>query len=143
VLQQLKAHGGILGGETSGHILCLDRATTGDGIIAALAVLETLTASGQDLALARRGLQKLPQVMVNVRAQGAREALASDTVRHALTEVERTLQGRGRVVLRASGTEPLVRVTIEGADAGEVQQLAGWLADAVKSAAHVHMTENP
>jgi phosphoglucosamine mutase len=60
-----------------------------------------------------------------------------------VTEVERTLQGRGRVVLRASGTEPVVRVTIEGADAGEVQQLAGWLADAVKSAAHVHMTENP
>jgi phosphoglucosamine mutase len=143
VLQQLKANGGMLGGETSGHILCLDRATTGDGIIAALAVLETLAASDQDLALARRGLQKLPQVMVNVRAPGAREALASDTVRHALTEVERTLQGRGRVVLRASGTEPLVRVTIEGADAGEVQQLAGWLADAVKSAAHVHMTENP
>jgi phosphoglucosamine mutase len=143
VLQQLKANGGMLGGETSGHILYLDRATTGDGIIAALAVLETLAASGQDLALARRGLQKLPQVMVNVRAPGAREALASDTVRHALTEVERTLQGRGRVVLRASGTEPVVRVTIEGADAGEVQQLAGWLADAVKSAAHTHMAENP
>lgn len=143
VLQQLKANGGVLGGETSGHILCLDRATTGDGIIAALAVLEALSASGQDLALARQGLQKLPQVMVNVRAEGAREALASDTVRHALTEVEHTLQGRGRVVLRASGTEPVVRVTIEGADAGEVQQLAGWLADAVKSAAHAHTMENP
>ncbi len=143
VLQQLKAHKGVLGGETSGHILCLDRSTTGDGIIAALAVLEALTGSGQDLALARRGLQKLPQVMVNVRAPGARESLASDSVRHALNEAERTLQGRGRVVLRASGTEPLVRVTIEGADAAEVQQLADWLAEAVKSAASAHLTENP
>jgi phosphoglucosamine mutase len=139
VLQQLKQHGGVLGGETSGHILCLDRASTGDGIVAALAVLEALVQSGQDLALARQGLQKLPQVMLNVRADGAREALASDAVRHALAEAERTLHGRGRVVLRASGTEPLVRVTIEGADATEVQQLAAWLADAVKSAAVAHV----
>ena len=139
VLQQLKQHGGVLGGETSGHILCLDRASTGDGIVAALAVLEALVQSGQDLALARQGLQKLPQVMVNVRAEGARHALASDAVRHALTEAERTLHGRGRVVLRASGTEPLVRVTIEGADATEVQQLAAWLAEAVKSAAAAHV----
>jgi phosphoglucosamine mutase len=135
VMQQLKEHGGMLGGETSGHILCLDRATTGDGIVAALAVLEVLALSGQDLATARQGLQKLPQVMLNVRAIGAREALASDEVLTALAEVEQTLHGRGRVVLRASGTEPLVRVTIEGADAAEVQQLAEKLAGIVKSAA--------
>lgn len=139
VLQQLKQHGGVLGGETSGHILCLDRATTGDGIVAALAVLEALVQSRQDLALARQGLQKLPQVMLNVRADGAREALASNVVRDALAEAERILHGRGRVVLRASGTEPLVRVTIEGADASEVQRLAAWLADAVKSAALAHV----
>jgi phosphoglucosamine mutase len=135
VMQQLKEHGGMLGGETSGHILCLDRATTGDGIVAALAVLEVLVQSGQDLATARQGLQKLPQVMLNVRAAGAREALASDDVLKALAEVEQTLHGRGRVVLRASGTEPLVRVTIEGADAAEVQQLAEKLAGIVKFAA--------
>ncbi|UJJ58443.1 phosphoglucosamine mutase [Rhodanobacter denitrificans] len=135
VLQQLKQHGGVLGGETSGHILCLDRATTGDGIIAALAVLEALVRSGEDLAAARQGLRKMPQVMLNVRAVGAREALASDQVRQALAEVEQVLHGRGRVVLRASGTEPLVRVTIEGADAAEVQQLAEKLAGTVKSAA--------
>ncbi|AGG89250.1 phosphoglucosamine mutase [Rhodanobacter denitrificans] len=135
VLQQLKQHGGVLGGETSGHILCLDRATTGDGIIAALAVLEALVRSGEDLAAARQGLRKMPQVMLNVRAVGAREALASDQVRQALAEVEQVLHGRGRVVLRASGTEPLVRVTIEGADAAEVQQLAERLAGTVKSAA--------
>jgi phosphoglucosamine mutase len=135
VLQQLKEHGGVLGGETSGHVLCLDRATTGDGIVVALAVLEALARSGVDLAAARQGLQKMPQVMLNVRAAGAREALASSEVKQALAEVEQTLHGRGRVVLRASGTEPLVRVTIEGADAVEVQQLAERLAGIVKSAA--------
>lgn len=135
VLQKLKEHGGVLGGETSGHVLCLDRATTGDGIVVALAVLEALARSGLDLAAARQGLQKMPQVMLNVRAAGAREALASSEVKQALAEVEQILHGRGRVVLRASGTEPLVRVTIEGADAVEVQQLAERLAGIVKSAA--------
>ena len=135
VMQELKQHGGVLGGETSGHILCLDRATTGDGIVAALAVLEALALSGQDLATARRGLKKLPQVMLNVRAIGAREALVSSEVQQSLAEVEQTLRGRGRVVLRASGTEPLVRVTIEAADAVEVQQLAEKLAGIVKSVA--------
>ncbi|MGP1667401.1 MAG: phosphoglucosamine mutase, partial [Rhodanobacter sp.] len=135
VMQQLRQHGGMLGGETSGHILCLDRATTGDGIVSALAVLEALVESGHDLATARKGLVKLPQVMLNVRAAGAREALGSDEVKQAQAEVEQVLHGRGRVVLRASGTEPLARVTIEGADATEVQQLAEKLAGIVKSVA--------
>ena len=135
VMQQLRQHEGILGGETSGHILCLDRATTGDGIIAALAVLEALAQAGEDLADARRGLKKLPQIMLNVRAGGARAALHSDEVGHALGEVEQILRGRGRVVLRASGTEPLVRVTVEGADVAEVRQLAEKLAGTVKSVA--------
>jgi phosphoglucosamine mutase len=135
VLQQMKEHGGNLGGETSGHILCLDRATTGDGIVSALAVLEALVYAGQDLAEARQGLHKMPQVMINVRAEGAREALHSDAVKAALIETEQALAGRGRVVLRASGTEPLVRVTVEAADEAEVKQLAGKLADVVKSAA--------
>ena len=135
VMQQLRQHEGILGGETSGHILCLDRATTGDGIIAALAVLEALAQAGEDLADARRGLKKLPQIMLNVRAGGARAALHSDEVGQALGEVEQTLRGRGRVVLRASGTEPLVRVTVEGADVAEVRQLAEKLAGTVKSVA--------
>jgi phosphoglucosamine mutase len=135
VLQQMKEHGGNLGGETSGHILCLDRATTGDGIVSALAVLEALVQAGQDLAKACEGLHKMPQVMINVRAEGAREALHSDAVRAALLETEQALAGRGRVVLRASGTEPLVRVTVEAADEAEVKQLAGKLADVVKLAA--------
>jgi phosphoglucosamine mutase len=135
VLQKLKEYDGVLGGETSGHLLCLDRATTGDGIVAALAVLEALKLSGQDLADARQGLQKLPQVMINVRAPGAREALASDAVQEALAVTEKALHGRGRVVLRASGTEPMVRVTVEAADEAEVRQLAEQLAAVVKSTA--------
>lgn len=135
VLQQMKQNQGNLGGETSGHILCLDRATTGDGIVAALAVLEALKQSGQDLSEARRGLQKMPQTMINVRADGAREALDGDAVREALAEIEQALAGRGRVVLRASGTEPVVRVTVEAADEAEVRQLAERLADVVKSSA--------
>ncbi|WP_243042472.1 phosphoglucosamine mutase [Dyella sedimenti] len=135
VLQQLKAHGGNLGGETSGHILCLDRATTGDGIVSALAVLEALGQLGKDLAEARQGLHKLPQIMINVRAEGVREALGSEAVKAALAETEGALAGRGRVVLRASGTEPLVRVTVEAANEAEVRQLAERLADVVKSAA--------
>ncbi|RAO76096.1 phosphoglucosamine mutase [Dyella jiangningensis] len=135
VLQQLKQHNGNLGGETSGHILCLDRATTGDGIVAALAVLEALKQTGQSLTEARQGMQKMPQTMINVRADGAREALDGNAVREALAEIELALAGRGRVVLRASGTEPVVRVTVEAADEGEVRQLAERLADVVKSAA--------
>lgn len=135
VMQLLRQHGGMLGGETSGHILCLDRATTGDGIVAALAVLEALVLSGRDLADARAGLHKLPQVMLNVRAEGAREALSGIAVQQTLLDVEAILEGRGRVVLRASGTEPLVRVTVEAEDAAEVQQLAERLADVVRSSA--------
>ncbi|MET0505063.1 MAG: phosphoglucosamine mutase [Luteibacter sp.] len=135
VLQQLKEHGGVLGGETSGHVLCLDRFTTGDGIVAALALLECLAEAGETFAEARAGLVKLPQTMLNVRVEGAKAALGSDTVKQALAEVEAALEGRGRVVLRASGTEPLVRVTIEAADAAEVDRLAAQLAEAVKSAA--------
>lgn len=135
VLQQLREHAGVLGGETSGHILCLERATTGDGIVAALAVLEALALAGQDLAEARRGLHKLPQVMLNVRVSDARGVLDDSAVAQGLAEAERQLHGRGRVFLRASGTEPLVRVTVEGADAAEVRRMAEHLAGIVKSVA--------
>ncbi len=135
VLQQLREHHGVLGGETSGHILCLDRATTGDGIVAALAVLEALSGAGRDLAEARRGLVKLPQVMLNVRVAGdARGVLEQSDVTAAVARAQAQLEGRGRVFLRASGTEPLVRVTVEAADAAEVEALAQTLADVVKSA---------
>ena len=135
VMQQLKSRGGILGGETSGHILCLDRATTGDGIVAALAVLEALRERNEDLVTARAGLHKLPQVMLNVPvAEGAAAILETDAVREAVDAARLRLEGRGRVFLRPSGTEPLVRVTVEADDAEEVRHVAQALADVVKSA---------
>jgi phosphoglucosamine mutase len=135
VMQELKAHAGVLGGETSGHILCLDRATTGDGIVSALAVLETLVRRGESMVEALADLRKLPQTTINVRAAGGAALVAAAGVQQALAQVQQALAGRGRVVLRPSGTEPVVRVTIEAADAAEVQRLATHLADAVKSAA--------
>ena len=135
VLQQLKQHGGTLGGETSGHILCLDRATTGDAMVCALQVLEAMRSAGQDLAHLCRGWTRLPQTTVNVRAAGAARALESAAVQAVRAEVERELAGRGRLVLRPSGTEPLVRVTVEAADATLVDALVRRLAQAVESAA--------
>lgn len=132
VLQMLKEHGGVLGGEASGHLLSLDHAPTGDGIVSALLVLDALQRQGKTLAQARASLRRVPQVMLNVRTDPA--VLAAVAVQTALRRVEGILRGRGRVVLRASGTEPLVRVTVEGEDAAEVQKLAQELANAVESA---------
>ncbi|HZP65152.1 MAG TPA: phosphoglucosamine mutase [Rudaea sp.] len=135
VLQMLKQRDGMLGGEASGHLLSLDHATTGDGILSALLVLDVLRRNGTTLAEARADLRRVPQITVNVAVAGGAALIAEATVRAELERVENELRGRGRVVLRASGTEPLVRVTVEGDDAGEVRQLADVLAGAVESAA--------
>jgi phosphoglucosamine mutase len=135
VLQLLKENGGTLGGEASGHVLCLDRSTTGDGILTALFVLDALQRSGESLAQARAGVTRLPQITLNIPLHGAAERVADPAVQRTYADVQAILQGRGRVVLRPSGTEPLVRVTVEGEDANEVRTLAERLGDAVKSAA--------
>ena len=135
VLQMLKQHGGALGGEASGHILCLDSGPTGDGIISALLVLEALQRARQTLAQARAGLHRVPQIMINVQANCGSALVAQATVQAALAQAEEQLRGRGRVVLRPSGTEPLVRVTVEGENLDEVERLASMLAEVVKSAA--------
>jgi phosphoglucosamine mutase len=136
VLQQLKQGGGMLGGETSGHILTLDRATTGDAIVSALQVLDVLVRNGRSLDAAVAGMRKVAQTTVNVRVEGRAAALVADGgVQDVLQRVRGELEGQGRVVLRPSGTEPLVRVTIEAGDEALVARLAGELADAVRSAA--------
>ena len=135
VLQTLREHGGVLGGEASGHVLHLDRSGTGDGILNALFVLDALQRMDRTLADIRAELHRFPQVMLNVRAAGGGALVAHADVQRSLAEVQRVLHGRGRVVLRPSGTEPLVRVTVEGEDADEVQRLAEALAETVKSAA--------
>jgi phosphoglucosamine mutase len=134
VLELLQKHGGMLGGESSGHLLCLDKTTTGDGLISALQVLAIIKQSGQSLSELVADMPIYPQTLVNVRVSGKPD-LESAAVQAAVREVEQQLGDRGRVVLRASGTEPLVRVMIEGEDAAEVQALAEQLAQVVSSAA--------
>ena len=126
---------GVLGGEASGHLLCLDRASTGDGIIAALQVLEVLQRTGRSLAQSLQGLQRVPQRTVNVRyAAGAKPAQA-ESVRAELKDAQHQLVGRGRAFIRASGTEPVVRVTVEADDAVLMQSVLDKLAEAVRVAA--------
>ncbi len=135
VLSMLQATGGILGGETSGHLLCLDRTTTGDGLIAALQVLAVMRRTGRGLDELAAGMERLPQVLVNVRLDHRLVLEEAAGVREAVLDVERTLGERGRVVLRPSGTEPVIRVMVEGESDGEIRRFAGQIADAVREAA--------
>jgi phosphoglucosamine mutase len=134
VLQVLKQRGGVLGGEASGHLLCLDKVSTGDGIVAALLVLEALQRLGMSLKQARGNVHRVPQTTVNVRVASGAALVAAESVQRVLALAQQQMRGRGRVVLRPSGTEPLVRVTVEGEDAEEIGALASSMADAVKSA---------
>ena len=135
VHQALLQHGGVLGGEASGHLLCLDRANTGDGIVSALQVLEVLGRTGTTLRDGLRDMQRVPQKTINVRyANGARPAEAA-SVQAALAAAQGAVQGRGRAFLRPSGTEPVVRVTVEADDAALVDHTLEQLAAAVRAAA--------
>ena len=135
VHQQLLANDAVLGGEASGHLLCLDRASTGDGIVSALQVLEVLRRRGVGLAEALQGLRKVPQKTINVRCEGGRKPADADSVKAALAAAQGSIEGRGRAFLRASGTEPVVRVTVEADDAALVDATLAVLADAVRAAA--------
>jgi phosphoglucosamine mutase len=128
VLESLKQRGWSLGGESSGHIVCLDLTTTGDAIVAALQVLSAMSDSGRRLADLKQGMQKLPQILLNVAVDAPGErAEAADVVR-AVDEKTAALAGRGRVLIRPSGTEPVVRVMVEGESLAEVQSVADELA---------------
>ncbi len=137
VHQALVESGGTLGGETSGHLLCLDRATTGDGIVSALQVLEALGRDGHSLREALSSLSKVPQQTVNVRLGGgaAKAIVEAASVQQALQQAQAAVQGRGRAFLRPSGTEPVVRVTVEADEAGLMQDTLDRLAGAVRDAA--------
>ncbi len=135
VMAQLMHEGWELGGETSGHIICLDKSTTGDGIVAALEVLSAMRQSGKSLADLKSGMAVFPQIMINVRMSRRFDPKSSPPVQRALAEIETELAANGRVVLRASGTEPVVRVMVEGRDGAVVERLARQLADTVKRAA--------
>lgn len=135
VMSMLVEAGWDLGGESSGHIICLDKSTTGDGIIAALQVLATVRESGKSLAELKAGMVVYPQTMVNVRMAKRFDVKQSRSVAEAVAEAERELAAKGRVVLRASGTEPVVRVMVEGQDVRQVERLSQQLADCVRQAA--------
>ena len=135
VLENMKEKGWILGGESSGHIICLDRTTTGDGIVSALQVLAYLTETGHSLSEARSGMHKMPMLMLNVPLAPEANPLASAAVNDAVIKAEKQLDGHGRVLLRASGTEPLIRVMVEGDDAVLVNQLTRQIADTVAASA--------
>jgi phosphoglucosamine mutase len=134
VLAMLKELGGTLGGETSGHVICLDKTTTGDGLIAALQVLAIMRRTGKSLSMLAEGVVQLPQTMLNVRVERRVDVGANASIRAAVSDAERKLGTRGRVVLRPSGTEPVVRVMVEGEDAGTVKSIAAELADVVRAA---------
>jgi phosphoglucosamine mutase len=134
IMERLIERGWTLGGETSGHLICLDRTTTGDGIVSALQVLASMHETGKGLNELKSGMTKYPQVLLNVRMAARADVLALAPVREAVHAAEARLGGRGRVVLRPSGTEPLVRVMVEGEDEALVEELARHIAAAVQEA---------
>jgi len=132
VLECLVERGWECGGENSGHLLCLDRHSTGDAMISALQVLAAVVSAGKSLREYTAELTLLPQVLVNVKL-GAKPDLQSARIKDAVAAAEADLAGRGRVLLRPSGTEPVVRVMVEGEDRAHVQELAERIASAVKA----------
>jgi phosphoglucosamine mutase len=134
VMEELVKRDWRLGGENSGHIINRQYHSTGDGIIAGLQVLTAMQRAGKNLDDLLAGFEKFPQALVNVRFQSASDPLAADNVQAVVTEVERALGKNGRVLLRKSGTEPLIRVMVEGPDAKLVQSLAEQIASEVEAA---------
>jgi phosphoglucosamine mutase len=135
VLEMLKERGWQLGGENSGHIICLDKHTTGDGIVSALQVLHAVRAARQPLDQLVAGLHLFPQVLVNVRIARGVDPRKDPLVQEAVRAAEAVLSGKGRVLLRPSGTEPVIRVMVEGESEGQVRRLAQSIAGTIQQQA--------
>ncbi len=135
VLEALRETGGIIGGETSGHMICLDKTTTGDGIVTALQILAVMKRTGKPLSELTGGMSRYPQTMLNVTTEQRLDPDESPAIREAVSEAEQELAESGRVVLRASGTEPVIRVMVEGENEQQVLTLAQRLASVVAEAA--------
>jgi phosphoglucosamine mutase len=135
VMELLKDKDWMLGGESSGHIICLDRTSTGDGIVAALQILYVMTTTGKSLHELKKGMTKMPQTLINVPMARKLDIQDTPAIKQAVADVEATLGDEGRVLLRPSGTEPLVRVMVEGKEERQVRVLAQQIADAVSHAA--------
>lgn len=133
VLEKMLEKSWRLGAENSGHVLLLDKTTTGDGIVAGLQVLAAMVRNNMSLADLCSGMTMMPQVLINVRFAGKHDPLTNPNVKLAIEQAEKQLGTHGRVLIRKSGTEPLIRVMVEGNDAAEVQKLAEQIAEAVKA----------
>ncbi|MCG8708725.1 phosphoglucosamine mutase [Brenneria sp. 4F2] len=133
VLEMMQAKGWRIGAENSGHVILLDKTTTGDGVIAGLQVLTAMVRNHMSLHDLCSGMKLFPQVLVNVRYSGEHDPLEDQRVQQITCDVEKALIGRGRVLLRKSGTEPLIRVMVEGENEAMVVELANRIADAVKA----------
>ena len=137
VMELLQQKGWSIGGENSGHVLNLNMASTGDGIVAGLQVIAAMLRSNLDLHELSSGFEKYPQTLVNVRfAESSQDPLSAEEVQHAVTEAESALGKRGRVLLRKSGTEPLIRVMVESDEVTASQKWAEFIADAVRKVAN-------
>lgn len=123
VLEMLRDQGGNLGGETSGHMLCMDHAETGDGLITALQILSVMTRTGKSLKELSKNFKKFPQITENIKLNKEKDFKLSSGISAAIKDTEKQLIGGGRVILRPSGTEPLIRITVEGKDLGNVKEL--------------------
>ena len=123
VLEMLRDQGGNLGGETSGHMLCMDHAETGDGLITALQILSVMTRTGKSLKELSKNFKKFPQITENIKLNSKKDFKLSSGISAAIKDTEKQLIGGGRVILRPSGTEPLIRITVEGKDLGNVKEL--------------------
>jgi phosphoglucosamine mutase len=123
VLEMLRDQGGNLGGETSGHMLCMDHAETGDGLITALQILSVMTRTGKSLKELSKNFKKFPQITENIKLNKEKDFKLSSGISSAIKDTEKQLIGGGRVILRPSGTEPLIRITVEGKDLGNVKEL--------------------
>ncbi|MCX7068977.1 MAG: phosphoglucosamine mutase [Methylococcales bacterium] len=134
VMEMLTEHKGILGGENSGHIICLDRTTTGDGIIAALQVMAEMECTGKSLYELKSGMQKYPQILINIKTTKKINISTNEFIQRSVRAVEQQLGNTGRVLLRASGTEPLIRVMVEGEQDELVRNSANQIADDVRKA---------
>lgn len=133
VMERLSANNWVLGGEGSGHMVIRDCTSTGDGIVSALQVLLSIGRAGKTLSEMRQGMSKLPQTMINVRVARRFDPLTRDDIAAAVRKAEAQLGSSGRILLRASGTEPLIRVMAEGQSAAEIQRVAEDLAEVVES----------
>ena len=132
VLEELEKQGWILGGEGSGHLLALDKHTTGDGLVSALQILQACVRSGKSMAQLLAGVELFPQTLINVRLAPGQDWKSNTALHRATAAVEAELGDAGRILIRASGTEPLVRVMVEARDAGQAQQSAQRIADTLK-----------